>query len=135
MCVFGRSYDYASDWQGQNILAAQSLTFGEQMGWIKPEVYKELEYHIRTTGMKGEAYDGWPAGAHGNFFRDMGKRRGKKTSVVGQCLHTGDGTNIDHIFVPDGDYLLQGDLHGRACLGEERLIFLLPTHSGSWMLI
>lgn len=42
--VFGRCYDYASDAAGQDILAAQSLTFGEQMGWIKPEVYKELKH-------------------------------------------------------------------------------------------
>lgn len=42
--VFGRSYDYAPDGAGQNILIAQSLTFGEQMGWIKPEVYRELEH-------------------------------------------------------------------------------------------
>ena len=32
--VFGCSYDYAPDRVGQNILIAQSLTFGEQMGWI-----------------------------------------------------------------------------------------------------
>ena len=42
--VFGRCYDYAPDAAGQDILAAQSLTFGEQMGWIKPEVYKTLEH-------------------------------------------------------------------------------------------
>lgn len=44
VAVFGRCYDYAPDAAGQNILAAQSLTFGEQMGWIKPEVYKELKH-------------------------------------------------------------------------------------------
>lgn len=40
--VFGRNYLYAPDGNGQNILAAQSLTYGEQMGWILPETYKEL---------------------------------------------------------------------------------------------
>ncbi len=44
VCVFGRNYDYASDAAGQDILAAQSLTFGEQMGWIKPEVYQTLKH-------------------------------------------------------------------------------------------
>lgn len=42
--VFGRCYDYAPEAAGQDILAAQSLTFGEQMGWIKPEVYQALEH-------------------------------------------------------------------------------------------
>lgn len=42
--VFGRCYDYAPEAAGQDILAAQSLAFGEQMGWIKPEVYQELEH-------------------------------------------------------------------------------------------
>lgn len=42
VAVFGRNYLYAPDWVGQNILAAQSLTYGEQMGWILPETYKEL---------------------------------------------------------------------------------------------
>ncbi len=42
--VFGRCYDYAPDAVGQDILAAQSLTFGEQMGWIKPEVYRTLQH-------------------------------------------------------------------------------------------
>ena len=42
--VFGRCYDYAPDAAGQDILAAQSLTFGEQMGWIKPEVYRTLKH-------------------------------------------------------------------------------------------
>lgn len=42
--VFGRCYDYAPDAAGQDILAAQSLTFGEQMGWIKPEIYQKLKH-------------------------------------------------------------------------------------------
>lgn len=44
VAVFGRCYDYAADATGQDILAAQSLTFGEQMGWIKPEVYQKLKH-------------------------------------------------------------------------------------------
>lgn len=44
VCVYGRCYHYAPDGVGQNIFAAQSLTFGEQMGWIKPEIYKNLEH-------------------------------------------------------------------------------------------
>ena len=42
--VFGRNYLYAPDGVGQNILAAQSLTYGEQMGWILPETYKALTH-------------------------------------------------------------------------------------------
>ena len=63
--VFGRCYDYTSDAAGQDILAAQSLTFGEQMGWIKPEVYKTLEHKdfyrkcVRTREALGSYfYDG-----------------------------------------------------------------------------
>ncbi len=42
VAVFGRNYIYAPDAVGQNILAAQSLTYGEQMGWILPETYNAL---------------------------------------------------------------------------------------------
>ena len=44
VAVFGRNYLYAPDAVGQDILAAQSLTYGEQMGWILPETYNTL-YH------------------------------------------------------------------------------------------
>ena len=42
--VFGRSYDYAADQKGKDMIAAQSLTYGEQMGWIKPEVYGKMTH-------------------------------------------------------------------------------------------
>ncbi len=42
VAVFGRNYLYAPDAVGQDILAAQSLTYGEQMGWILPETYNTL---------------------------------------------------------------------------------------------
>ena len=42
VAVFGRNYIYAPDAAGQDILAAQSLTYGEQMGWILPETYNAL---------------------------------------------------------------------------------------------
>ena len=42
VAVFGRNYIYAPDGVGQDILAAQSLTYGEQMGWILPETYNAL---------------------------------------------------------------------------------------------
>ncbi len=41
--LFGRNYAAAPTAVGQNLLAAQSLTFGEQMGWIYPEVYRKLK--------------------------------------------------------------------------------------------
>ncbi len=44
VAVFGRNYLYAGDWVGENIFAAQSLTYGEQMGWILPETYKALTH-------------------------------------------------------------------------------------------
>jgi hypothetical protein len=49
VAVFGRNYLYAGDWIGENIFAAQSLTYGEQMGWILPETYEGLTH--------GEFYD------------------------------------------------------------------------------
>lgn len=164
--IFGRNYDYASDWQGQNILAAQSLTFGEQMGWIKPEVYKELECkefykkcvhcrmklgsffyegrllrspviedecYIRTTGMKAEAYDGLLE--HTATFSEMWKREDGRKLLLLVNASTQETEPTLTISVPDGDYLLQGDLHGEACVKEERLILLLPALSVSWMLI
>lgn len=42
--VFGRSYDYAGDTKAKDMIAAQSLTYGEQMGWIKPEVYRAYRH-------------------------------------------------------------------------------------------
>ncbi len=42
VAVFGRNFNYAPDAVGQDILAAQSLTYGEQMGWIFPETYNAL---------------------------------------------------------------------------------------------
>lgn len=44
--LFGRNYASAPTAVGQNILAAQSLTFGEQMGWIHPEVYRRLKNRL-----------------------------------------------------------------------------------------
>lgn len=44
VAVFGRNYLYAGDGVGENIFAAQSLTYGEQMGWILPETYKALTH-------------------------------------------------------------------------------------------
>ena len=44
VAVFGRSYDYAGDTKAKDMIAAQSLTFGEQMGWIKPEVYRAYRH-------------------------------------------------------------------------------------------
>ena len=41
--LFGRNYASAPTAVGQNILAAQSLTYGEQMGWIYPECYRALK--------------------------------------------------------------------------------------------
>ena len=41
--LFGRNFAFAPTAVGQNILAAQSLTFGEQMGWIYPETYRALK--------------------------------------------------------------------------------------------
>lgn len=65
VAVFGRCYDYAGDAIGQDIFAAQSLTFGEQMGWIKPEVYQKLHHKnfykacVRARAEKGDFfYDG-----------------------------------------------------------------------------
>lgn len=63
--VFGRNYLYAPDWAGQNILTAQSLTYGEQMGWILPETYKTLVHKdfyktcVHTRALLGSFfYDG-----------------------------------------------------------------------------
>jgi hypothetical protein len=65
VAVFGRNYLYAGDAVGQDIFAAQSLTYGEQMGWILPEVYKALEHKdfykkcVRTRALLGDFfYDG-----------------------------------------------------------------------------
>ncbi len=44
VAVFGRNYLYAGDAVGQDIFAAQSLTYGEQMGWILPETYQSLTH-------------------------------------------------------------------------------------------
>lgn len=41
--LFGRNYAAAPTAVGQNLLAAQSLSFGEQMGWIYPDVYGKLK--------------------------------------------------------------------------------------------
>lgn len=63
--VFGRNYNYAPDAAGQDILAAQSLTYGEQMGWIFPETYQKLKHKdfykkcVRTrTEIGSFFYDG-----------------------------------------------------------------------------
>ncbi len=65
VAVFGRNYLYAPDAVGQDILAAQSLTYGEQMGWILPETYNTLvhkEFYktcVRTRVTLGSFfYDG-----------------------------------------------------------------------------
>ena len=65
VAVFGRNYLYAGDAVGQDIFAAQSLTYGEQMGWILPEVYKTLTHKefykkcVRTRAALGDFfYDG-----------------------------------------------------------------------------
>ncbi|MBQ3003735.1 MAG: alpha amylase C-terminal domain-containing protein [Clostridia bacterium] len=65
VAVFGRNYLYAPDAVGQDILAAQSLTYGEQMGWILPETYNALvhkEFYkscVRTRAALGSFfYDG-----------------------------------------------------------------------------
>ena len=64
VAVFGRNYLYAGDWIGENVFAAQSLTYGEQMGWILPETYKGLTH--------GEFYDKCvhTRSALGSFFYD-----------------------------------------------------------------
>ena len=60
--VFGRNYLYAGDAVGQDIFAAQSLTYGEQMGWILPETYKELTHKefykkcVRTRAALGDFF-------------------------------------------------------------------------------
>jgi len=43
--MFGRNYRYMpdDDDEGQRIMAAQSLTFGEQMGWTSPESYFNMK--------------------------------------------------------------------------------------------
>lgn len=65
VAVFGRNYNYAPDAAGQDILAAQSLTYGEQMGWILPETYQKLKHKdfykkcVRTREKLGSFfYDG-----------------------------------------------------------------------------
>ena len=65
VAVFGRNYLYAPDAVGQDILAAQSLTYGEQMGWILPETYNTLVHKafykscVRTRAKLGSFfYDG-----------------------------------------------------------------------------
>ncbi|MBR5264825.1 MAG: hypothetical protein IKV50_09055, partial [Clostridia bacterium] len=64
VAVFGRNYLYAGDWIGENIFAAQSLTYGEQMGWILPETYQALTHR--------EFYDkcAHTRSALGSFFYD-----------------------------------------------------------------
>lgn len=65
VAVFGRNYNYAADAVGHDIFAAQSLTFGEQMGWIFPDTYQSLvhkEFYktcVRTRAELGSFfYDG-----------------------------------------------------------------------------
>ncbi|MBR4053176.1 MAG: alpha amylase C-terminal domain-containing protein [Clostridia bacterium] len=72
VAVFGRNYLYAGDWVGENIFAAQSLTYGEQMGWILPETYKALthkEFYKKCVGARS---------ALGDFFYDGNLLRSPK---------------------------------------------------------
>ena len=62
--MFGRCYgaDSDPDWTGFRIFIAQSLVYGEQLGWISPRKYKESPYRdfytecVRTRAKLGKYF-------------------------------------------------------------------------------
>lgn len=95
VAVFGRNYLYAPDAVGQDILAAQSLTYGEQMGWILPETYNSLvhkEFYVSCVRARVE---------FGSFFYDgcllrSPKIKDKQIIKTTQIKHEAYGGLLEH---------------------------------------
>ena len=112
--MFGRNFRYMpeDDDEGQRIMAAQSLTFGDQMGWNTPEFYfqmKNKEFYKKCVHVRDELgsymYDGRLLRSP-EFTDDVPMLRTTRSREAYDGLLEHSGTFCEHWERKDGEKLL-----------------------------
>ncbi|MBQ0092260.1 MAG: hypothetical protein KBS45_02890 [Clostridiales bacterium] len=165
--LFGRAYNgiKGEDSDATRIFAAQSLPFGDQMGWISPAAYNALgckEFFKKLVHVRAELHD---LLSHGVMLRppvlsDDGprlhsenvghayfktvdypavqgalwqeKETGRKVLLLVNAARVAANVSLS-TELPDGEYLLHGDLSGSLRVEDGRAAISLPADACVWV--